>query len=159
MLNGPRVAVAVPSETVIWMPLWVPTCWSPGVPLMRPFDELKVAHTGNPETENDKALPSGSLAVGVKLYCEFALTDVGGVPEIVGGEFGTFTVIENAARLLEACPSDTRMTILENVPALAAVGVPLSRPFDELKLIQDGLPVIENVRLSPSGSDAVGVKE
>jgi hypothetical protein len=42
---------------------------------------------------------------------------------------------------------------------MAAVGVPYSLPVLELKLAQDGLPAMEKVRVLPSGSDALGVKE
>jgi hypothetical protein len=35
--------------------------------------------------ENVRALPPGSLALGVKLYCEPTFTDVAGLPLMVGG--------------------------------------------------------------------------
>ena len=53
-------------------------------------------------------------------------------------------------------PSDTCILILLKVPV--AVGVPLRRPVDALKLAHEGLFVILNVSGLPSGSEAVGVK-
>jgi hypothetical protein len=56
--------------------------------------------------------PSGSDAVGVKVYSDPTLTDRGGVPEIVGGEFALETVMENAASALDCVPSLTLITML-----------------------------------------------
>jgi hypothetical protein len=75
---------------------------------------------------------------------------------MVGGEFGTVTVIENAARLLVDAPSLTRIMMFANVPSSATVGVPLSRPVAASKLVHDGGFVIEKLKGSPSGSLAVG---
>ena len=44
---------------------------------------LKLAQLGACCTEYDRALPAESLAVGWKLYLLPAVTEVGGVPEIV----------------------------------------------------------------------------
>jgi hypothetical protein len=51
------------------------------------------------------------------------------------------------------------MTIPEYVPRSVAAGVPLNCPVALLKPAQPGFPVMENVRLFPAGSLAVGVKE
>src|SRR5690606_30352595 len=67
------------------------------------------------------------------------------------------TVIENAGSETLVSPSLTVMTMLLNVPEL--VGVPLSRPVDELNVAQDGRFSMENPSVSPSGSDAFGVNE
>ena len=45
---------------------------------------LKLAQLGLLVILNVRPLPSGSLAVGVKEYAWFSLTDVEGVPVIVG---------------------------------------------------------------------------
>jgi hypothetical protein len=57
-----------------------------------------------------------------------------------------------------AAPSLTLITMFENVPTFASVGVPASRPVLVLKLAHDGRFEIENRSLSPSASDAVGWK-
>jgi hypothetical protein len=44
------------------------------------------------------------------------------------------------------------------VPAKLVSGVPDSRPVEVLKVAQVGLLVIEKVRASPSGSEALGWK-
>ena len=45
------------------------------------------------------------------------------------------------------------------MPTFAAAGAPLSRPLTVLKLAQEGLLAMENVRVLPEGSVAVGVNE
>jgi hypothetical protein len=87
------------------------------------------------------------------------LTDVGGVPEIVGGVLvtGLVTLMENAAKEALAEPSDTVMTMFEYVPALVVAGVPASCPVLALKLAQVGLLEIENVRVVSRGAVVVGV--
>ena len=89
------------------------------------------------------------------------MTVVGGVPEIVGGWFGTaLTTIENAASCaLPPCPSLTAMPMFANVPMFAAVGVPWSRPVVALNVAQPGRFVMLKVSVPPSASLAVGVKE
>jgi hypothetical protein len=87
---------------------------------------------------------SGSEALGVKAYGWPAVTEVGGVPLIVGGLFGAAaTVIANAGNAAEAEPSDTEMTTLPNVPTLLAAGVPERLPVVVLKVAQVGRLVIE----------------
>ena len=51
-----------------------------------PVEMLKLAQAGLFCTENDKLLPSTSLAVGVNKYAEPAATEVSGDPEITGAE-------------------------------------------------------------------------
>jgi hypothetical protein len=46
-----------------------------------------------------------------------------------------------------------------NEPALAEVGVPLSWPVPASNVAQSGLFAIVKVRVSPSASEATGVKE
>ena len=59
--------------------------------------------------ENVRLCPSGSLAPGVKLYVEPALTVVAGVPLIVGGPSGGSgeTVMVNAGKEAVSVPSLT----------------------------------------------------
>jgi len=69
------------------------------------------------------------------------------------------TASENAASEALALPSLTLMTMLLVVPMFAAAGVPVSLPVDVLKVAQDGLFVMLNVRGSLLASAAVGWKE
>jgi len=64
--------------------------------------------------EKVSALPSGSLALGVKLYSEPALTDVAGLPLIVGGPptAGWETVIVKAGKDAVSVPSLTLIRML-----------------------------------------------
>ena len=77
----------------------------------------------------------------------------------VGATVAALTVIAKAGREADAVPSLTPITIPEVVPTSAAAGVPLSCPLAVLKLAQEGLFVMEKVRLLPDGSVAVGVNE
>ena len=63
--------------------------------------------------EKVSALPSGSLALGVKLYAEPELTDVAGLPLIVGGASvtGADTVMVNAGNEVVRVPSLTLIVI------------------------------------------------
>ena len=78
------------------------------------------------------------------------------MPVMTGARFVDPTVIEKAASVAVAVPSETAIAMLEWVPA--DVGVPLSRPVAVLNVPQAGLFEIEKLRVCPSGSDAVGVK-
>jgi hypothetical protein len=69
------------------------------------------------------------------------------------------TLIENAGKETEECPSLTLMVMFESVPTSDEAGVPLSRPVAESKLDHDGAFWTEKVSESPSASDAVGTKE
>jgi hypothetical protein len=81
---------------------------------------------------------------------------VAGVPEMVGGASAA-TVIAKAGSDAEADPSLTLMTMPEEVPMFAAVGVPLRSPEAALNVAQDGRPVMENTRgPAPAGSVALG---
>ena len=74
---------------------------------------------------------------------------------MVGGVLGfEATVIENVGNDVLAVPSLTLMTMPACVAA--AVGVPLNRPVDVLKLAQAGALAIEKVSVLPSASAAVG---
>lgn len=68
-------------------------------------------------------------------------------------------MIENADSDAEVLPSLTEMVMFEKTPAALFVGLPLSLPVAVLKLAHEGLLTTENVRVSPSGSDAEGVNE
>ena len=82
-------------------------------------------------------LLSASAAVGRKLYALPAVTELAGVPLIVGARLAVRdTVIENAGSATFVAPSLTEITMFEYVPTLAAVGVPLKRPVDVLKVAQ-----------------------
>ena len=64
----------------------MPTLPAAGVPLSCPVAMLKVAQGGRFVIENDSVWPAGPLAVGVNEYVVPAVTLVGGVPEMVGGD-------------------------------------------------------------------------
>jgi hypothetical protein len=147
-----------PSLTLMPMPENVPTSPAAGVPCRRPVVALNVAQLGLFAMLNVSVPPSESLAVGVNEYCVPAVTVVGGVPEIVGEVFGAvLTTIENVGSwAVPPCPSLTPMTMPENVPAFAAVGVPDKRPVAVLNVAQVGRFVMLNVSVPPSGSLAVG---
>jgi hypothetical protein len=129
-----------------------------GTPLSRPEDELNVAQAGRLLMLKVSGLPSGSLALGKKLYGWSSTTVVGGVPPMVGGEFVAVTVIEKAGREAESCPSLAEMTMPPYVPAFDAEGAPLRVPVALSKLAHDGRPAIEKESLEPSGSLADGLK-
>jgi hypothetical protein len=139
----------------------VPTFALVGVPCNRPVVVLNVAHVGRFVMLNVSVPPSGSLAAGVNEYATPAVTVVGGEPEIVGGRFGAaLTTIENVASCaLPPCPSLTPMPMFANVPTLADVGVPCSRPVAVLKVAHVGRFVMLKVSVPPSASLAVGWNE
>src|ERR1700722_10479698 len=66
-LNAGSEAELVPLLALMTMSPYEPSCEVVGVPLRRPVAMLKVAHEGLFCTENDRVLPSGSLAVGWNL--------------------------------------------------------------------------------------------
>ena len=74
-------------------------------------------------------MPCGSVAVGVKLYAEPAVTAVAGVPRIVGGPSTDCaeTVMLKAGSEALAVPSLTVITMFAKLPTFAAAGVPESR--------------------------------
>src|SRR5688500_14836814 len=84
---------------------------------------------------------------------------VGGVQPIVAEPVAiAVTVIEKAAREAVALPSLTVITMPDVVPAWLAVGEPESLPSDGLKVAQAGLLAMVKLSVSPSPSDAAGVK-
>src|SRR5882672_1675780 len=156
--NGTSVALAAPSVARIWMLLVVPTSPAAGVPDRRPVPMSNAAQPGAPVTVKVNTSPSASCAVGVNEYAPPASTDEAGVPEIVGGLFGTSTTRVNGARLAASCPSLTEIVMFAYVPALVTAGVPESRPVVALKLAQGGRFAIVYDNALPSGSLADGVK-
>jgi hypothetical protein len=109
--------VVVPSLTLIRMLENVPVCVLLGVPDSLPVVVLNAAQAGLFAILNVRVLPSGSRAVGVNEYATPVRTEVGGVPEIVGGWFvvppEALTVIENAGSEAVATPSLTLMMMFE----------------------------------------------
>jgi energy-converting hydrogenase Eha subunit E len=143
------------SDTVMAMFDHVPA--AVGVPLRRPVVVLNVAHAGLLAILKVNALPSGSDAIGVKLYACPTVADLAGVPLMTGGRLETAAaVMEKLASVAVKAPSDTLIAMLDAVPA--TVGVPLSLPVVVLNVAHAGLLVILKVSALPSGSDAVGVK-
>ncbi len=67
-LNDGNETLEKPSLTLIVMPLVVPILDFDGDPLNVPLLELNTAHLGLFFMLNFRLLPSGSLAVGVKVY-------------------------------------------------------------------------------------------
>jgi hypothetical protein len=112
--NDASDADAVPSETEITMPEYVPTLVLVGVPVSAPVDVLKLAQAGLPEILNVNALPSGSEAVGWNAYDEPTVTLAAGVPEITGALLGgASTVTLKGASDEDIIPSDTEIAIPE----------------------------------------------
>ena len=103
-------------------------------------------------------LLSASAAVGRKLYAWPTVTDVAGVPLIVGARFADEppTVIENRGSPALMLPSLTRISMFEYVPAFAAVGVPVSCPVMLLKDAHAGRLMMPKRTGSPLPSLAVG---
>ena len=87
------------------------------------------------------------------------MTEVGGIPLIVGAWFGAaLTVIVNAGSCAVSWPSLTLIVMFANAPMLALVGVPARRPFAVLNVAQLGLFRMLNVSVVPAlASVAVGV--
>src|SRR5918995_4787364 len=97
---------------------------------------------------------SASAAFGRKLYAWPAVTEVEGVPLIVGALLDEpTTVIVNGVSPALTLPSLTLIWTFEYVPTLADVGVPDSCPVALLKLIHDGRLTIPKGIASPSGSE------
>ena len=77
----------------------------------------------------------------------------------VGGAGGMgVTLILNVGSETVALPSLTLITIFAELPTLAIVGVPLSRPLPASNPAHAGLPEIEKVSVYLCGPLAVGVK-
>jgi hypothetical protein len=120
-----RETFAVPSDTAIVMAEKVPA--DVGMPLSRPLVVLKVAQAGLLVMLNVSACPSGSDAVGVKLYVWPTLAVAGGVPLMTGARFtaGTTAMVKAASDVI-ATPSNAEIVIAGWVPV--DVGVPLNLP-------------------------------
>ena len=104
-------------------------------------------------------LLSASAAIGRKLYAWPAVTEVAGAPLIVGARLAVRdTVIENAGSETVVAPSLTLIAMFEYVPTFAAVGVPLRRPVDVLKVAHAGRLTMLKRSGSPFASLAVGWK-
>lgn len=112
-MNAVSDADAEPSDTLIFTPLVVPVVL--GVPLSLPVLVLKLAQDGLFAMANVSVLPSGSFAVGVNEYAVPTLTEVGGVPLMVGGRFvpvlAGLTSSVNAGRDTFVVPSVTEMVM------------------------------------------------
>ena len=80
-----RLALAMPSLTVMRMPLQVSTSPSCGVPRIRPVDESRLIHGGRLSAVTVSASPSGSEMLGWKDHWRPTVALVGGVPLMVGG--------------------------------------------------------------------------
>lgn len=104
--------------------------------------------------------PSVSPAVGVKLYVDPTMIEVGGVPDMVGGELvDADTVMSNGVRDAVETPSLTLIAMLSNEPVFAELGVPARVPLAELKLAQAGFPEIVKLSVMPPEPEVDGVKE
>ena len=157
--NAGSDAVAVPSLTEITMLPVPPVVPTGGVPLSRPVVVSNTAQLGRPVIANVSTLPSGSLAVGTKVYAVPASTLVIGAPEMTGARFtgGGVTAMVNAGSATATAPSLTEIVMSANVPTLAASGVPCRRPVAASKVVHVGRLRIENVSGWRSASVAVGV--
>lgn len=87
MLNAGSSASLVPSLALIEIFAYVPRCCINGMPVNAPDVVLKDAQDGMLVIANASLSPSGSLPVGVKLYCISCIAVDGGVPDKLGGWF------------------------------------------------------------------------
>jgi hypothetical protein len=104
-------------------------------------------------------LPSGSDAVGRKLYALPTVADVDGAPEITGARFPVLPVeIWNAGNDALAAPSVTVILMFDQVPAVW--GAPVNLPLYTEKVAQLGLlAILKRSACGPlSGSAALGRK-
>jgi len=161
MLNAGNEADAWPSLTLITMFEKVPTLELEGVPLRVPVDVLNAAQVGRFWTLKVSVEPDGPAAVGVKLYVCPSLTEVVGVPLMVGGGGGADAVtwMLNACNEADAWPSLTLITMFENVPIFELDGVPLRAPVEVLRVAHGGRFCALKLSVIPDGPLAVGVKE
>jgi len=159
MLKAGNETLALPSLTLITIPVVIPTSLVDGVPDNVPVEELKVLQFGALVMEKVRLSLSTSFAIGVNKYATLSNTEVAGVPLIVGAVLLLFTVILKAANEALAVPSLTLITIPVVVPTSLIDGVPDNEPEAELKVLQLGAFVIEKVRLSLSTSFAIGVNK
>jgi hypothetical protein len=113
--NAGKDAVKRPSLTVMTMFENEPAAL--GVPLKRPLAVSNVAQLGRFWIVKPSVPPSGSLAAGVNEYALPAVTEVDGVPLIVGARFvggGAVTLIAKAGSMTGVTrPSLTPILISE----------------------------------------------
>ena len=113
-LKAAKLALKVPSLTLITMPLVTPTLLLVGVPVNAPVALLKLAQLGLLLMLYTRVVPvSISAPVGVKLYATSWLTLVLGVPLMVGASLTFTTVRLKAAKLALNVPSLTLITMPE----------------------------------------------
>src|ERR1043165_5759524 len=94
--NDASETLAVPSDTEITMAAELPTSPAVGVPVRRPLVVLNVAQAGLLSMRQVSEWPSGSDAVGRKLYGAPTVALVAGDPPMVGERFaGVVTWIMN----------------------------------------------------------------
>jgi hypothetical protein len=89
-------------------------------------------------------LPSGSLPTGENAYELPAVTDVAGVPVMVGGRLAGGVVVAACTVIVNcncevAWPSLTTITIDPVLPMFAVAGVPVTRPVEGVNVSQAGL--------------------
>src|SRR5688500_16094714 len=137
----------------------LPISSSAGVPESTPVEVLNVAQDGRFAMLKVSGLPSGSEALGWKLYVASASSEVTGEPLMTGGRFAwPPTRIVKEGNDAEAVASLTVMVMRAEVPTSAAVGVPFSRPVLVLNVAQAGRFWMDQVSALPSGSLATGRK-
>lgn len=110
-----RDVTTLPSLTVIAIPEKLAALPAGGVPASLPLLVLKLAQDGRLLMPNVNESPSGSLAVGVKLYGTPSRPVVAGLPLITGGRFGAAgaeTVIANDGSDALDVPSETLIRML-----------------------------------------------
>ena len=109
IVNAGSLVTSLPSLTLMTMLPVVPTLLLVGWPHTWPVVVLKPSHDGLPLTLKPRVLPSRSYALGRKLYVPPAVTELAGVPEIVGARLVELATaeMENAGNALFVPPSVT----------------------------------------------------
>lgn len=84
MLNAGNSALSFPSLTLIEIFAYTPRCCTNGMPVKAPDVVSNDAQDGMLVIVKVSGSPSGSLPVGVKLYCKSCIAVGGGVPDKLG---------------------------------------------------------------------------
>ena len=139
MLKGVSEALSWPSLTLMTMSMYSPAEVEVGVPDRRPVDELNDAQVGRLTMLKLRASPSASNAAGVSVYVCPVVTDVGGVPEIVGALFDGGGVVSQGWPL----PTNLQVGPLASVTEASAMAATRNATAATLRAV---IPDVTNLR-------------